>query len=315
MNVSLKKTWLEKIIFGITLLFCVFSFLLAFMCFTINLTSTSTAIKRLSNEITSHLSIDFALGSNEQEITTSENKEITPENTQSELSENKLDFASIKEALSYLERLKEIESTSVSTNLLTFLYTFLSSVLIGLGTFFMKKNVDNTKLICDSKELIEENKNKIDKDSERINTNEIQIKENEKRIAKSKTTLDKIEVNVIYAEQYLCLQQISTSAYNISTILAFSKDIATMPNDMEKKRAYLQLLGKCLPRFNESIRDLYNYFKKEPNKFYESQKLKIKQELGEIISIIRFWDDATNVIQEKTKKKWEEEITSIIDLL
>ena len=67
---------------------------------------------------------------------------------------------------------------------------------------------------------------------------------------KSKTTLDKIEVNVIYAEQYLCLQQISTSAYNISTILAFSKDIASMPNDTEKKRAYLQLLGKCLPRFN-----------------------------------------------------------------
>ena len=84
---------------------------------------------------------------------------------------------------------------------------------------------------------------------------------------------------------------------------------------IRKKRAYLQLLGKCLPRFNESIRNLSNYFKKEPNKFNDSQKQKIKQELGEIISIIRFWNDKTNVIQEKTKNKWEEEITSIINIL
>lgn len=285
------------------------------MCFTINLTSTSTAIKRLSNEITSYLSIDVTLSSGEQETISSESEEKIPENTQTELSDNKSDLVSIKEALAYLERLKEIESTSVSTNLLTFLYTFLSSVLIGLGTFFMKKNVDNTRLICDSKELIEENKKRIDEDSERINNNEVQIKDNEERIAKSKATLDKVEVNVIYAEQYLCLQQISTSAYNISTILAFSKDLATIPDDKSQKKVYLKLLVKCLPSFNESIRNLSNYFKNKTNEFDEKQRQKIKQELSEIISIIRSWDDTTNVIQEKNKNNWEEEINSIIKQL
>lgn len=113
-------------IFIIVLIICVFSLLLSFMCFSINLTSTAKSIKNVSDEIISSISED-----------NSENKE--EKNNDENLDFNSSQRLDIQNEIDYLERLKEIESTSVSVNLLTFLYTFLSSVLIGIGTYFMKK--------------------------------------------------------------------------------------------------------------------------------------------------------------------------------
>lgn len=56
--------------------------------------------------------------------------------------------------LNYEMKLQEIEANSISTNILTFLYTFLSGSLIGVATYFTKKSYDSIKQIQENKELL-----------------------------------------------------------------------------------------------------------------------------------------------------------------
>lgn len=57
--------------------------------------------------------------------------------------------------IDYTMKLQELESKSASTNILTFIYTFLSGTLIGVATYFTKKSSDSVNQIKANKELIE----------------------------------------------------------------------------------------------------------------------------------------------------------------
>ena len=60
----------------------------------------------------------------------------------------------IDQMMSYASRLQELQANAVSTNILTFIYTFLSGVLIGIATYFTKKNYDSlTQIIANKKQL------------------------------------------------------------------------------------------------------------------------------------------------------------------
>ena len=56
--------------------------------------------------------------------------------------------------IEYTIKLQDIESKSTSSNVLTFIYTFLSGTLIGVATYFTKKSADSVKQIKENKELI-----------------------------------------------------------------------------------------------------------------------------------------------------------------
>lgn len=54
----------------------------------------------------------------------------------------------------YTMKLQELEAKATSTNMMTFIYTFLSGTLIGVATYFTKKSSDSIKQIKENKELI-----------------------------------------------------------------------------------------------------------------------------------------------------------------
>lgn len=222
------KDKIVNIIFCIVLIICAISLLLSFMVFAINLTSTSEAIKNTSNSII-HLLSNYTTSDNSNSLIISEG--IGRDENDTDEQENLY----LQNSIDYLERLKEIESSSVSVNLLTFLYTFLSSVLLGVGTFYMKKNVENTNLIQKSRELIEKNNSEI------IEINKL-------------VTSSRIEVNNSIEFSNLCikLQKVLISASNISSIVDFYKKLSETQTESQNNNFYSKLLGISLAQLNEA---------------------------------------------------------------
>lgn len=278
-------------IFIIVLIICVFSLLLSFMCFSINLTSTAKSIKNVSDEIISSISED-----------NSENKE--EKNNDENLDFNSSQRLDIQNEIDYLERLKEIESTSVSVNLLTFLYTFLSSVLIGIGTYFMKKNVENTNIIKESKDCINKNKTEIQNCSK-----EIEIC--------SKQILD-INNSIDLSSICLHLQKISMTASNISFAVSFDRKMSSGGLNTINKGLYNKLIYICLPQLNEAMKDMLDSCKNlqiNTNPLYKKQLDNIRKELGDISIMIKSWTTDSKLINDQVKERLYKEIKEIMKLL
>lgn len=75
-----------------------------------------------------------------------------PSNIQTPVSIDKEVY--VENLIEYAMKLQELEANSISTNILTFLYTFLSGTLIGVATYFTKKSYDSIKQIKENKELL-----------------------------------------------------------------------------------------------------------------------------------------------------------------
>lgn len=281
-------------IFIIVLIICVFSLLLSFMCFSINLTSTAKSIKNLSDEIISSISND-----NSDNIENEEEK-----NEDRNLDFNSSQRLDIQNEIDYLERLKEIESTSVSVNLLTFLYTFLSSVLIGIGTYFMKKNVENTNIIKESKDCIEKNKTEIQNCSEEIETCNKQIFD--------------INNSIDLSSICLHLQKISMTASNISFAVNFDSKMSSGDWGSFDKTIYNKLIYICLPQLNEAMKDMLDSCKNlqiNASPLYKKQLDNIRKELGDISIMIKSWKTNSILINDQVKKRLYGEIKEIMELL
>lgn len=277
-------------IFIIVLIICVFSLLLSFMCFSINLTSTSKSIKNISDEIISSLSND-----NSYVFNNIENKE--EKNNDENLDLNSSQRLDIQNEINYLERLKEIESTSVSVNLLTFLYTFLSSVLIGVGTYFMKKNVENTNTIKESKDCIEKNKKEIEICSKQI--------------------LD-INNSIDLSSICLHLQKISMTASNISFAVNFDSKMSSGDLGTFDKGIYNKLIYICLPQLNEAMKDMLDCCKNlqiNTNPLYKKQLDNIRKELGDISIMIKSWKTDSKLINDQVKERLYGEVKEMMNLL
>lgn len=59
-----------------------------------------------------------------------------------------------EQLIAYATKLQELENNSTSTNLMTFLYTFLSGTLIGVAIYFSRKCQDSFQQISVNTELI-----------------------------------------------------------------------------------------------------------------------------------------------------------------
>lgn len=143
-----NNTVINKIIetlFGIAIIICCIVMVYALIIFTKNCTYLSNTTDRLLEK--------YELGytnvsSNEEVIETYKNMDDVSEKNDSEQT------IYTKEFLDYTMKLQELESQSASTNILTFIYTFLSGTLIGVATYLTKKSADSVKQIKENKELI-----------------------------------------------------------------------------------------------------------------------------------------------------------------
>lgn len=272
-----------NIIFSIVLVFCIVSLSLSFMCFAINITSTSNALKNTTDQIINYVSNSPTDKPNSSDDTINNYNQQTIKDTEN--------------IVNYLERLKEIESTSVSTNLLSFLYTFLSSVLIGIGTYYMKKNVENTKIIEDSKEQIEKSKEKI-----------LEINEN----------ISSINDNIINSKLMLYMQNIQILTNNISFICEFDSNPLKVHKDENELYSYKNLIYIYLPKLNENIREMLLYcdgIKSKSNNSKELVNLKhVQKELSNISDYIKSWECDLPLINDDVKKRLCEEIEKILHL-
>ncbi len=64
------------------------------------------------------------------------------------------DVAYMENLIDYALKIQELESKSASSNVIAFIYTFLSGALIGVATYFAKKSEESVKQIQENKELI-----------------------------------------------------------------------------------------------------------------------------------------------------------------
>lgn len=60
----------------------------------------------------------------------------------------------VEKLIDYATRIQELGANSISTNVLTFLYTFLSGTLIGVATYFTKKSFDSVKQIKENRDKL-----------------------------------------------------------------------------------------------------------------------------------------------------------------
>ncbi len=70
------------------------------------------------------------------------------------LDDNSTSETYMENLIDYMLKLQELESKSASSNIITFIYTFLSGALIGVASYFTKKSADSVKQIQENKELI-----------------------------------------------------------------------------------------------------------------------------------------------------------------
>ncbi len=123
---------LIDIFFGIAIFtFCIVS-IFAFLILVWNCIDLSMTIKRL---LTNYDQYVLAMGVNTQDTNANETY--------------------MENLISYTIQLQELESKSTSSNIITFIYTFLSGGLIGVATYLTKKCEKCVKEIQENKELIE----------------------------------------------------------------------------------------------------------------------------------------------------------------
>lgn len=176
--------------------------------------------------------------------------ELSKNNNSSELLKD-IDLTNdkISSTINQLQKLHEIEISAVSHNILTFLYTFLSSVLIGIGTYYVNQCVKYTTDIKESHE---------------------QISKNEEAVIELKNTIQAQNVKTLDLSFYNYYQPLISLIDNISDTLN-----STMPTN--KKR---QILCKYIPRLNANIQTLYTF----SNNINDEDLQELKKENGKKIS-------------------------------
>lgn len=141
-----------NILFCIAITTCCMVMIYALVIFISDCTYLKNTITDLANgydkvwdvQVTSSDIIDADIGENAIETDDSDN-----------IGYDKLSQINYMNSLvDYIMKLQELEAKATSTNIMTFIYTFLSGALIGVATYFTKKSSDSIRQIKENKELI-----------------------------------------------------------------------------------------------------------------------------------------------------------------
>lgn len=168
----------------------------------------------------------------------------------------------------------------------------------------MKKNVENTNIIKESKDCIEKNKTEIQNCSEEIETCNKQI-------------LD-INNSIDLSSICLHLQKISMTASNISFAVNFDSKMSSGDWGSFDKTVYNKLIYICLPQLNEAMKDMLDSCKNlqiNTSPLYKKQLDNIRKELGDISIMIKSWKTNSILINDQVKKRLYGEVKEIMELL
>ena len=170
MNKNKQKFNIVNLFFTIAIVICILAIIFSVISFTLSYCHLSNEISNINETITS----DF----NDILKILSENEE----NTMDVLEQIDLTNAQISGTISQLERLQEIEYEAVSHNVLTFLYSFLCSVLVGIGTYYVNQCIKYTTDIKKAEDQISQNKNEVETLGNTIKEVDEQISQNKNEV-------------------------------------------------------------------------------------------------------------------------------------
>lgn len=234
---------------------------------------------KLSNDISDiNLTIKADLNSIINSLTEKES------NTQEILNQIDLTNEKVNSTITQLQKLQEIEYAAVSHNILTFLYTFLSSILIGVGTYYVNQCVKYTKAIKSSQKQISKNQKEvsklrkiIDKQNEKTKElKEVLSKENNKT-KEIKCIIETQQNNTIGLVKKINEQNIKTIDLSfcnyyqsIVSLIDCISNVLSDETDIPKKQRVL--LCDYLPRLNSAIQACYDF----SNSINESEMKELK---------------------------------------
>lgn len=205
-------------------------------------------------------------------------------NTQELLNQIDLTNEKINSTITQLQKLQEIEYAAVSHNILTFLYTFLSSILIGVGTYYVNQCVKYTKAIKSSQKQISKNQKEVSKLRKIIDNQNEKTKELKEVLSKENNKTKEIK-GIIETQQNNTIGLVKKiNEQNIKTIdLSFCNyyqsivslidcisNVLTDETDIPKKQRVL--LCDYLPRLNSAIQACYDF----SNSINESEMKELK---------------------------------------
>lgn len=149
------KSWIVDAFFLIALIICILGLVYSVIVFSGSIKSNSDSFATMKQTLSQGFSEMASNLSNQASQNNQDKDEIL-----SKLSTIRTEFDLTIESL---EKIQEFESTSNSKDLLTFLYTFTSGILIGIAAYFMKQGLKSVNQIKQSKVEIDQSFDKINK--------------------------------------------------------------------------------------------------------------------------------------------------------
>lgn len=311
----MKKTEIKKFEIVTNGIVNIFFFIAVIICCIVMIYSLYIFIKSCndSKERINELANSYV----EQQVVQTSAENITDaENITEDPTENITNYADVisnnnERFIEYTMKLQELEAKTSSTNILTFIYTFLSGVLIGVATYFTKKNSDSVHQIKENKNLIESLNNQFLYDRFCTRAQRLYSTMQIFSISLDKVVTDKNE----------------STPKNGTT----NKKGATTKNGTANKKGVTQkneatdnnqnaFINKNLPRLNVLINEFKTFAEENKNSvsvFSDSDKNSIitdLNEIGDLIKTICVPDD-NSLINDNTLAEWENQLDKIKKVL
>lgn len=186
----------------------------------------------------------------------------------------------LEKLIDYAAKLQELEAKSTSSNIITFIYTFLSGALIGVATYFAKKSEESVKQIQENKELI------INLDSRTLFSNfymyvqrtysTIQIFDLSLEAIQNREVLEEfVNNNITKLNNVINEMDIFTKKNEAGIPMLTQSDKACIVDEMNKIGMIIvnmRVLGN-----DDPVADIYN----------ESTKMRWKKQIDEVRNVLR----------------------------
>ena len=230
-----QKFNIVNLFFTIAIIICILATIFSVISFTLSYCQLSNEIANINETITSDFNDILKMLSKNEDNTMELLEQIDLTNTQ------------ISGTISQLERLQEIEYEAVSHNVLTFLYSFLCSVLVGIGTYYVNQCIKYTTDIKKAEDQISQNKNEVETLGNTIKEVDEQISQNKNEVEILRETIKSQNIQTLELSFFHQLQLVTALLDNI-------KNVTNAKNTNDSA-----MLFNYIPRLNTEIQSLNRF--------------------------------------------------------
>ena len=230
-----QKFNIVNLFFTIAIIICILATIFSVISFTLSYCQLSNEIANINETITSDFNDILKMLSKNEDNTMELLEQIDLTNTQ------------ISGTISQLERLQEIEYEAVSHNILTFLYSFLCSVLVGIGTYYVNQCIKYTTDIKKAEDQISQNKNEVETLGNTIKEVDEQISQNKNEVEILRETIKSQNIQTLELSFFHQLQLVTALLDNI-------KNVTNAKNTNDSA-----MLFNYIPRLNTEIQSLNRF--------------------------------------------------------